>query len=347
MTAAPDAGKPVLIVAGPTCSGKSLLAMILAERLGGTIINADSMQIYRELRIVTARPSTADEARIPHTLYGVRPAAEAGSAAWWRQAALDTIGAAHAAGRLPILCGGTGLYLSALTQGLADIPEPGLAARQEARALLAELGPEGLHARLMRVDLRTAAGLRPGDSQRVARAWEVWRGTGRGMAAWHAEQARAGPVLDLRAILIDPPREDLRAAIAGRFASMVAAGAIEEVEALLSQRLDPALPAMRAHGVPELAAYLRGEMSLAQAEAKACLVTAQYTKRQATWFRHRALVPPHRLRKLVARITHLEQFSCSWMADMQNFILSPIDAVQHGPYDARQEGDQDDQPPDP
>jgi tRNA dimethylallyltransferase len=331
MTAAPGGRNPVLIVAGPTCSGKSLLAMMLAERLGGEIINADSMQIYRELRIVTARPSPEDEASVPHALYGVRPASEAGSAAWWRDAALAAIARAHAAGRLPILCGGTGLYFSALTQGLADIPDPGLAARQEARALLAECGPEALHARLMRHDPRTAAGLRPGDSQRVARAWEVWRGTGRGMAAWHAAQAQATPALDLRAILIDPPREELRAAIAGRFAAMVASGAVAEVEALLALQLDPALPAMRAHGVPELAAYLRGDISLAEAEAKACLVTGQYTKRQGTWFRHRALVPEERLRKLVARITHSEQFSCSWMAGMQNFILGPIDAVQHGP----------------
>jgi tRNA dimethylallyltransferase len=196
--------------------------------------------------------------------------------------------------------------------------------------LLAELGPAALHARLAYYDPQTAAGLRPADSQRVARAWEVWRGTGRGLAAWHSVQRDAEPDLSLRAILIDPPREDLRSAIAVRFAAMVAGGALEEVDALLGQRLDPALPAMRAHGVPELAAYLRGEMPLAQAEANACLATAQYTKRQGTWFRHRTLVAPAQLRKLLARITHREQFSCSWMADMQNFIFSTIDAVQHG-----------------
>ena len=336
MTVVADGGKRVVIVAGPTCSGKSLLAMMLAERMAGTVINADSMQIYRELRIVTARPSADDEARVPHALYGVRPAAEPGSAAWWRQAALSAIADAHAAGRLPILCGGTGLYFAALTQGLAEIPDPGTAARQEARALLAELGSVALHARLADVDPATAAGLRPGDSQRVARAWEVWRGTGRGMAAWHEAQAVASsdaPMagLDFRAILIDPPRDDLRAAIAGRSGAMIAAGATEEVAALLAKRLDPALPAMRAHGVPELAAYLRGELSLAQAEAKACLVTQQYTKRQSTWFRHRTLAPPEQSKQIVARVTALEQLSCSQMADMQNFILAPVDAVQHGP----------------
>ncbi len=277
-----------LIVAGPTASGKSALALGLAQRLGGTVINADSMQVYRELRIVTARPTPAEEAMAPHALYGVRPAAEPGSAAWWRGEALAAMAAAREAGRLPILCGGTGLYFAALTHGIADIPEPDEAARGEARWLLAEHGPNGLHAALAKVDQATAARLRPSDSQRVARAWEVWRSTGRGLAAWQADPV-APPAWRFSAILLDPPRPDLRAAIAGRFQAMLAAGALDEVRALLAQRLDPSLPAMRAHGVPELSAHLRGELSLAEAARRTELVTGQYTKRQATWFRHRSM----------------------------------------------------------
>jgi tRNA dimethylallyltransferase len=320
---------PALIVAGPTCSGKSALALALAERLGGDIINADSMQIYRELRIVTARPSPADEARVPHALYGVRAAAEAGSAAWWCAEALAAMARARAAGRLPILCGGTGLYFSALTQGLADIPHPGAEARAQARALLADIGPAALHARLAAADPATAAGLYPSDGQRLARAWEVLTGTGKGLAAWQAEAMPAPAAGAFRAIMIAPPRDELRAAIAGRFAAMVAAGAVAEVEALLALKLDPALPAMRAHGVPELGAYLRGEITLEEAERRACLVTGQYTKRQATWFRHRRITPLTQTYTIVARISTPQQFSDSQMAAMQNFILGPVDASQH------------------
>lgn len=310
-----------LIVAGPTCSGKSALAMALAARLGGVVINADSMQVYRELRAITARPGVADEAAVPHALYGVRGAAEGGSVAWWRGAALAAMGAAVAAGRVPILCGGTGMYFASLTQGLAEVPEPGAAARAEARGVLAEIGAEALHARLASVDPETAARLRPGDSQRVARAWEVWVGTGRGLAAWQAAGAAPAP-WRFAAIRLDPPREDLRAAIAGRFAGMLAAGAVEEVRGLLALGLDPALPVMRAHGVPELAAYLRGEMTLEEASRRVGLVTGQYTKRQATWFRHRELAPEARTHTIHARFASVEQFSERKLAEIVAFIQS-------------------------
>ena len=161
-----------LFVVGPTASGKSALALAIAERLGGAIINADSMQLYRELRIITARPSAADEARAPHLLYGVRAAAEAASVAWWRDAALKAMEETHAAGRLPIICGGTGMYCAALTQGIAAIPPIPAPAREEARRLLAEEGPAALHARLAAEDPASAARLRPSDSQRLARPWE-------------------------------------------------------------------------------------------------------------------------------------------------------------------------------
>jgi len=320
--ATPDLPLPrALIVAGPTASGKSALALAIAERLGGTIINADSMQVYRELRIITARPTPAEEARVPHLLYGVRPAAEAGSVAWWRGAALAAMEQARAEGRLPILCGGTGMYFLSLAQGLSDIPAPTEAARAEARRLTEEIGSAALHARLADVDPETASRLKPNDSQRVCRAWEVWRSTGRGLAAW--QQRGTGPApWDFAALLLDPSRDELRAAIATRFAAMLAEGAREEVRALLALKLDPALPAMRAHGVPELAAHLRGEITLEEAERRACLVTGQYTKRQATWFRHHKLAPEGRMHTIHARSTGLTQFLERESAEIFAFVQS-------------------------
>ncbi len=309
--------RSALIVAGPTCSGKSALALHLARRWGGTVINADSMQVYRELRIVTARPSPWDEAAAPHRLYGVRPAAEPGSAAWWRGAALEAMNAAP----LPILCGGTGLYLRALTAGLADIPDPGPASRLEARTLLEAEGASSLHARLREADPETAATLRPGDGQRIARAWEVWRGTGQGLAAWQ-RTAPPSPSWRFAAILLDPPRAELRAAIAARFTAMLDAGALEEVAALLAQGLDPAVPALRAHGVPELGSYLRGEATLAEAERRVVLATGQYTKRQATWFRHQPIADQGRTEKINARYSDPAQLSETWMAAMRQFLYS-------------------------
>jgi tRNA dimethylallyltransferase len=324
LTGAPSSGKPkALIVAGPTASGKSALAIAIAERFNGTIINADSMQVYRELRVLTARPTDADEARVPHRLYGVRPAAEAGSVAWWRAEALAQMEAARAAGRLPILTGGTGMYFASLTDGLSDIPDPGPAARAEARRLLAEQGSAALHASLVHVDPATAARLRPEDSQRIARAWEVWRGTGKGVVAWQADRTSTPPLAapwDFAAVRLDPPRDMLRAAIAGRFDAMLRDGAIEEVRALLALGLDPSLPAMRAHGVPELSGYLSGRLSLDEARRRTELVTGQYTKRQATWFRHRPLATQDRVCTINSRFTDLEQLSESGRADLFAFI---------------------------
>jgi tRNA dimethylallyltransferase len=306
-----------LLIAGPTCSGKSALALALAERLGGVVINADAMQVYRDLRVLTARPTPAEEARVPHALYGVRPAAAPGSVAWWRAAAL----AAMQGARLPILCGGSGLYLAALTAGLSPIPDPGEAARTEARAMLAEAGAPALHARLMALDPASAARIRPSDGQRLARAMEIWLATGRSLTAWQSAPPGPPPPWRFRAIHLDPPRDTLRRAIAERFDAMLESGALAEVEALLAQRLSPALPAMRAHGVPELAAVLRGESTLETAAERACLATGQYTKRQATWFRH------HRLSAetfpIVANFQSVTQFSESRMADLLNFVNSP------------------------
>jgi tRNA dimethylallyltransferase len=319
MTASPRILPRALIVAGPTASGKSALALALAERLGGTIINTDSMQVYRELRILTARPTPEEEAQVPHRLYGIRPAAEAGSVAWWRGQALAAMENARTAGRLPILTGGTGLYFAALTGGLADIPEPAPAAREEARALLVRLGPVELHAGLVKVDPATAARLNPADSQRIARAWEVWRSTGVGLAAWQQRRLPPAP-WDFTAILLHPPRQDLRTAIAARFAGMLRDGAMDEVRTLLELGLDPSLPAMRAHGVPELAAHLRGEITQEEAGRRTELVTGQYTKRQATWFRHHGLAAHHRTHIIHARIGDLAQFSERNFAELLAFI---------------------------
>ncbi len=295
-------------MAGPTCSGKSALALDLAERLGGSVINADAMQVYRELRLLTARPTDAETRRAPHLLYGVRRAAMPGSVAWWRGAALEAMQAVRDAGRVPILCGGTGLYFSALVEGLTDIPDPGPAAREEARSLLATLGSSALHGRLAARDPVTAARLHPSDGQRIARAWEVWRGTGKGLAGWQAAGGEPPP-WRFAAILLDPPRPALRSAIGGRFAAMLRDGALDEVRALLALGLDPALPAMRALGVAELAANLRGKTSLQDASARAELLTGQYAKRQATWFRHHRLAPQDRAYTIHARYTDFAQLS--------------------------------------
>jgi tRNA dimethylallyltransferase len=291
----------------------------MAQRLGGTIINTDSMQVYRELRVLTARPAPAEESLVPHRLYGVRPAAEAGSVAWWREQALAVMDEARAAGRPPILTGGSGLYFAALTDGLAEIPDPGPDARAEARRLLAERGPAALHAELAMVDPATAARLQPEDSQRTARAWEVWRGTGLGLAAWQNRRSDPAP-WRFSAILLDPPRDNLRAAIARRFDAMMRQGALDEVRDLMALDLDPSLPAMRAHGVPELSAYLRGTLSLQQAAQRTELVTGQYTKRQATWFRHHMLAPQTRTRLINARFDDFAQFSERELTDLFMFI---------------------------
>ena len=320
-----------LIVAGPTASGKSALAVELARRWNGVVINADAMQIYRELRIVTARPTPSDEALVPHRLYGVRAARDPGSVAWWREQVLAEMAEAHAKGQVPILCGGTGLYFASLIGGLADIPDPGVAARTEARALLGEHGAPWLHAKLAEADPASAARLRPSDGQRVARAWEVWRGTGQGMAAWQAAALQQRPDWEFAAIRLDPDRGELREAIAQRFDAMIEHGALAEISELLTLQLDPAVPAMRALGVAELARHLAGELSRAEAVRLAVLVSGQYTKRQATWFRHHNLADPDLSHTIYARYTGLAQLSERIMGYFSNFLHNVVDAEQHQP----------------
>jgi tRNA dimethylallyltransferase len=278
--------RPVVVIGGPTASGKSGLALALAEAFAGTVVNADSMQVYRELRVLSARPGPEACARVPHRLYGVQPAAEPCSAALWRTLAVAEIAAAEAADRLPVVVGGTGLYLAALIDGLAPVPEIPAAVRAEARALHARLGGAAFHAALRERDPGAAARLHAGDSQRLVRAYEVVLATGRPLAKWQADGHDAAAAGAYLPIVLAPPRADLYAACDARFLAMVAGGALDEVAALLALGLDPRLPAMKAVGVPELSAHLRGELALAEAVRRAQQATRRYAKRQTTWFRH-------------------------------------------------------------
>jgi tRNA dimethylallyltransferase len=283
------AEQPVIVVAGPTASGKSGLAMDLAERLEGTVINADSMQVYRDLRILTARPSPADEDRVPHLLYGERDATEAGSAADWAAVAHAAIQAVIDAGRRPILVGGTGLYLKALMEGLAPIPEVPGDIRLRAQTHRREIGDVAFHNELATRDPVIADRLHPGDSQRVLRAWEVVEATGRPLSDWQAEPVPA-PDTAFRVLVIEPPRDELYRNCDSRFLDMIEAGAIDEVKMLTARAetegLDPALPIFKALGYPPLASFLAEETTLDAAIIGAQQQTRNYAKRQTTWLRH-------------------------------------------------------------
>lgn len=279
----------VIVIGGPTASGKSGLAADIAEAFGGTVINADSMQLYRELDVLTARPGAADLARAPHVLYGALPGSERGSAARWRALALAEIGAARAAGRLPIVVGGTGLYLRALMEGLCDVPTIPEEVRTAAHERHAALGGDAFRAELVARDPASER-LNPGDTTRLVRAWEVLEATGRPLTDWQSAAPDGPPPgLRFRTYVIDPPRADLYALCDTRFTMMLARGALDEVRALDALNLDPALPVMKALGVPELRAHLRGELSLEAATARAQQSTRHYAKRQVTWFRHQLL----------------------------------------------------------
>jgi len=295
MTQANGEAGPVIIVAGPTASGKSALALGLAEAFGGEIVNADSMQIYRELRILTARPSAAEEARVPHHLYGVQPVTEVCSAGAWLRLAAAVIGQIRARGRLPIVCGGTGLYLKVLTEGIAPVPDVPDDIAGEARLLYEQEGGEAFRERLAALDPEAAATLPAADRQRLTRAYGVVRATGRTLAHWQADQPD-GPALDARflTIVLDPPRDALYARIDARFDVMIEEGALDEVAALAPLDPGPDLPAMKALGVPDFMRHLAGECELAAAVEKAKQGTRNFAKRQFTWFRHQ-LTPDLRI----------------------------------------------------
>jgi tRNA dimethylallyltransferase len=281
------ARRRALLIAGPTASGKSAVALALAQRFGATIVNADSMQVYRDLRVLTARPSEAEEAAAPHELFGTVDGAVNHSVGLWLADATAAAERAFANGRPVIFVGGTGLYFRALTQGLSDIPPVPAGVRAQVRAEAEGRPTPDLHVELARDDPETAARLRPNDRQRVLRALEIFAATGRPLAAFQG--ARGAPFLkagEWSGLFLSPERDALKAVIDKRFDAMLAGGALAEVAALAARRLDPALPVMRAHGVPHLISHLAGRLSLEEAAARGKLDTKQYAKRQFTWARH-------------------------------------------------------------
>ena len=282
----------LVIIAGPTASGKSAAALALAERDGGVVINADASQVYRDLRLLSARPSETEEAHAPHRLFGYIDGVEACSAARWATDATAAIDAAHVERRLPILVGGTGLYLRTLLDGIAPVPAIDPAVREQVRALPVA----DAHARLATEDPGAAARLHPADTIRVARALEVALSTGRPLAHWQRERnGGIGDRIALDALVLLPPRADLHARCDARLATMFDEGAVEEVAALLARDLPADAPVLRAIGVPEIAAHLRGETTRQEALDAARAATRRYAKRQYTWFRYQ---PPPAWRKI-------------------------------------------------
>jgi tRNA dimethylallyltransferase len=303
--------KPVVLIAGPTASGKSAVALELARRHHGMIVNADALQIYRELKVLSARPSEDDERKVPHRLYGMIPAAEAYSVGLWLPQARAVIEEAWAEGRIPIVTGGTGLYFKALEDGLAPLPAIPAPIRESWRRKLAQEGPEALHEELARNDEGEARRVRPSDGQRIVRALEVLESTGRPLAEWHDQVdrrfLRSASVLRL---YLSPPRHSLYAGIDQRFDLMIAAGAVSEVKALLARALDPSLPAMKATGVRELARFLAGSKTIEEACRIAKQESRRYAKRQVTWAR----------RHMIAWKWLNEQFLEQTLAEFFNFI---------------------------
>lgn len=276
--------RPALLIHGPTASGKTELAIAIAKALDGEIVNADSMQVYRDLRLLTARPSEEESGQVPHHLFGHVDAADRYSTGRWLADARSTLADIQRRGKVAIFVGGTGLYFLALIQGLSEIPPVPEDIRAEARNLAQSLGAEGLHERLKTIDPATASRLAANDRQRVLRAYEVWLATGRALSEIHAEPRSV--LLDdgeWIGIALTPPRPRLYARIDRRFESMMMRGAMDEARQLLSRGLDPELPAMKAHGMPWLARFLRGEISPEEAADNAKRDTRRYAKRQFTW----------------------------------------------------------------
>lgn len=303
--------RKVIFVGGPTAGGKSALALGLAQRLGGVVVNADSMQVYAELRVLTARPTPAEEAVLPHFLYGHRRGDQPSSAAAWAEEARAVIEENWAMDRTPVVVGGTGLYFRTLIEGLAPVPEIPDAVRQSVRDRLTEEGPEALHQELRVLDPELAARLAPGDSQRIARALEVAEATKRPLSEWQRLPPTGGlggrADVEITALALIPPRDLLHERCDRRLEIMVREeGALDEVKALLTHGYDPALPVMKALGVPEFAAHLRGELDLDEAIFRAQAATRQYAKRQCTWFRN--------------------QFS-TWPSGDEKYLESIIDAI--------------------
>lgn len=300
-----------IIIAGPTASGKSALAIDIAEKYPVTIINADSQQVYKELSILSARPSPADEAKVPHRLFGILPASEVCSAGRWLEMVKVEIEKSISSGRTPLLVGGTGLYLKALTDGLSPIPQINPEVREKARALWDEIGPEQFIKRLFDVDPLSATTIAPTDSQRLIRAFEVSLSTGRPFSSWK-EEPREMVVkgISFATVQLVPVREVLYEAINARFDKMMEMGAMIEVKNLLKLGLDKDLPAMKALGVPELISHIEGKISLSEALEKAKTASRNYAKRQLTWARH----------QLAGKVLVIAQYSESSRGKIFSFI---------------------------
>ncbi|WP_095677973.1 tRNA (adenosine(37)-N6)-dimethylallyltransferase MiaA [Sinorhizobium sp. CCBAU 05631] len=276
-----------ILITGPTASGKSALAVALAKRHGGVVVNADSMQVYDTLKVLTARPDEPEMGGIAHFLYGHVPAGRLYSTGAWLRDAEVLVERLRGEGRLPVFVGGTGLYFKALTGGLADMPDIPPAIRQRLRQRLTVEGAAALHAELERSDRQAAAQLRPEDGQRIVRALEVVEATGKPIG--HYQQMRGSVIVDpdrARKIVVLPDRSLLHSRIDRRFEAMLASGAVEEVQALLALKLSPDMPVMKAIGVQQIAAMLRGEMREAEVISTGAAATRQYAKRQMTWFRN-------------------------------------------------------------
>ncbi|MCR5879020.1 tRNA (adenosine(37)-N6)-dimethylallyltransferase MiaA [Phenylobacterium sp. J367] len=275
----------IWLIAGPTASGKSALALRLAETVGAEIVNADSMQLYAGLRVITAAPSPEDEARAPHHLFGTADPADGWSVGRWLRAASGVLADIGSRGRSAVVVGGTGLYFRALTQGLAEVPAIPPEAREASAADYETLGEPAFRVRLAAHDPAAAQRIAPGDRQRLCRAWEVYAATGTSLTDWQKTGEPALAAGGFSAVALEPPRDVLYARCDMRLEAMVRVGAVDEVRALLARNLDPDLPAMKAVGVREIAAHLRGEATLAQALAVAQMETRRYAKRQTTWMR--------------------------------------------------------------
>jgi tRNA dimethylallyltransferase len=288
--------RSILIIAGPTASGKSGFALEVADKYDGVIINCDSMQVYSELQIITARPSIVDERAIPHKLYGLISAADFFSVGIWRDLAINEIKACWQSGKLPIITGGTGLYIKVLIEGLTQIPTVSIEIREEVIARRKKIGVEAFHLELRGFDPVSAERLNKSDSQRVIRAYEVYVATERSLSDWHKQEPIAEPLsAHYQSIIFEPPRDLLYAKCEDRLDLMLENGALDEVRALVDINLDPMRPAMKALGVSEFLAYLNNDITLEEALNAAKQSTRRYAKRQMTWFRNQ-IVQDYRLK---------------------------------------------------
>ena len=310
--------KPVIIIAGPTASGKSALAVDVAERVSGMVINADSMQVYRGLEILTSAPDAKMRARAPHRLFGVLSPDKSCSAGEWRDLAMAAIHTAHNSGQVPIVVGGTGLYLRSLMAGIARMPSIPTDTRDRIRASLTQAGSAALHERLRQQDPDTASRLSKNDGQRICRALEVLEATGRSLTDWQCEGSQPPDLRGLKfwTILLMPPREELYPACDARFSQMLENGALDEAQYLSDLALDPALPAMKALGVPHLLSHLKGKLTLDDARRLGQQATRRYVKRQVTWFTHQIVA------NIVLNSKYNERYWDKIFPEISKFVLT-------------------------